>query len=278
MTVTVITDSVATIPAQLAEDTGVIVVPERLTIGDESYLDGEVPLEEVVERIEEGFTTSGPSPGDFLGAIEQHGTADGVLIITVSRELASSTFESASNAGRMARIPVRVLDSRTAAGAQGLVVLGAARRALTGSALADVLAEAEHIAGRVHLAARLDDLTWLARGGHVPYLAGRAGDMIGVKPLVEVRDGRVHALRPALSTQAAGERLLSIWRASNPGAAKLHLAGLHALGVETARQLMDTIRSEVTPTTEFIGRFGTVMVMHSGPELTGLAWWWDDRP
>ncbi len=277
MTVTVITDSVATIPSGVANETGVIVVPERLTLGDKSYLDGELSLEEVVERIDEGFTTSGPSPGDFLQAIEEHGTDDGVLIVTVSCELASGTYDSAHTASRLSSVPARVVDSRTAAGAQGLAVLGATRCANRGSSLEAVAGEAEYIAGRVRLVARLDDLSWLARGGHVPYIAARAGDLVGVKPLVEVRHGKVHALRPAMSDESAGERLLDIWRSSNPGNARLHIAGLHALGVETAAHLLDTVRSEVEPETEFMGYFGTVMVMHSGPGLTGLAWWWDER-
>ena len=277
MTVTVITDSVASIPAQLAADLRIVVVPERLTLGDRPYVDGQLRLEEVVARIDEGFTTSGPSPGDFVEAIEQYGSDDGILIVTVARELASSTFDAAHVAARMANQRVDVHDSRTAAGAQGLVVLGAARLARDGRSLEEVASEASYIGDRVRLVARLDDLSWLARGGHVPYLAARAGDMVGVKPIVEVRHGRVHTLRPALNLEGASERLLDIWRRSDPGNARLHIAGLHALGKETAAELLEAVRAVVAPATEFIGRFGTVMVMHSGPGLTGLAWWWDER-
>jgi len=277
MSVTVITDSVATLPAALAAERQIVVVPERLTLGDESYIDGQLGLGEVVARIDEGFTTSGPSPGDFVEAIERHGSGEGILIGTVARELASSTFDAAHTAARLVDHRVEVHDSRTAAGAQGLIVLGAAERAKHGGSLEEVAAETAYVGDRVRLAARLDDLSWLARGGHVPYLAARAGDMVGVKPIVEVRHGRVHTLRPALSLEGASERLLDIWRHSNPGRARLHIAGLHALGEETAAQLLATVRSEVAPTTEFIGHFGTVMVMHSGPGLTGIAWWWDER-
>ena len=276
--VTVITDSVATLPAGLAQQLDIVVVPELLTLGEIPYRDGDLSLEEVVARIDEGFTTSGPSPGDFLEALKMNEESDGSLIITVARELASSTFESAATAARLFSKPVEVFDSRTAAGAQGLIVAGAARAAADGKSLADVVAETRHIAERVRLVARLDDLSWLARGGHVPYLAARAGDMVGVKPLVEVRNGRVHAMRPALSVEAASARLLNIWRESKPaGDARLHIAGLHALGTEEAARLLAAVRSEVLPATEFIGYFGTVMIVHSGPGLTGIAWWWDER-
>mgnify|MGYP001822132667 CR=1 FL=1 len=276
--VTVITDSVATLPPRLAEEIGIVVVPERLTLGENAYYDGDLGLEEVVARIDEGFTTSGPSPGDFLQVLTEQAGKTGALIVTVSRELASSTFESAHTAARLHGSPVEVFDSRTAAGAQGLVVAGAAAVAARGEPLKTVVEEARYIAERVRLVARLDDLSWLARGGHVPYLAARAGDMVGVRPLVEVRHGRVHAMRPALSVDGASERLLDIWRSSNPGdGARLHIAGLHALGRQEAVHLLDEVRSEVAPETEFVGYFGTVMVVHSGPSLTGIAWWWDTR-
>ncbi len=278
MSVTIITDSVATIPATLATERNITVVPERFTLGGEPYVDGQLTLAEVVARIDEGFTTSGPSPGDYLQAIEQQRSDDGIVIITVARDLASSTFDAASTAARLSgERRIAVVDSRTAAGAQGLVALAAAAAAGSGASFDGVVAETEYVAARVRLVARLDDLSWLARGGHVPYLAARAGDVVGVKPIVEVRDGRVHALRPAMSEAAASERLLALWRASHPGRGSLHVAGLHALGTETAAHLLEVIRSEVVPETEFIGYFGTVMVMHSGPGLTGIAWWWDER-
>ena len=33
---------------------------------------------------------------------------------------------------------------------------------------------------------------------------------------------------------------------------------------------------QVAPDESFIGEFGPVMVVHTGPGLSGLAWWWDD--
>jgi fatty acid-binding protein DegV len=62
-----------------------------------------------------------------------------------------------------------------------------------------------------------------------------------------------------------------------PGA-RLHLAALHAGAPEPAERLLEQVRAEVEPATAFLGSFSPVMVVHTGPGLVGLGWWWDQRP
>jgi fatty acid-binding protein DegV len=48
---------------------------------------------------------------------------------------------------------------------------------------------------------------------------------------------------------------------------------MHALASEQAKTLLDAVRTEVEPATALIGSFSPVMLVHSGPDLVGLAWW-----
>ena len=71
--------------------------------------------------------------------------------------------------------------------------------------------------------------------------------------------------------------MLARWRHSRPRdrAARLHVAALHALAPEEAARLLEAVRAEAQPATAFVGEFDAVMVAHTGPGLTGLAWWWE---
>jgi fatty acid-binding protein DegV len=70
--------------------------------------------------------------------------------------------------------------------------------------------------------------------------------------------------------------MLARWRRSRPrDGAALHVAALHALERGEAERLLDAVRAEASPVTAFIGEFDAVMVAHTGPGLTGLAWWWE---
>jgi DegV family protein with EDD domain len=273
VTVGIVTDSAASLSEELADRHQVTVVPMQLTIGSESYPDDQVTLEEVVARLGEGITTSGPSPGAFAEAIEARRGPDGVLVLTVSERM-SSTYRAARLAAQRAGAGVAVLDTNTAVGAEGLVVLAAAAAAAEGLPLPAVKERAHAAARRVRLVAAVESLDQLTRSGRLPELAARAGRRLGVRPLFEYRGGSIHPLLPALSREAALDQVLRQWRRSKIQGAALHVAALHALNPAGADRLLEAVRAEAEPATCFVGTFGPVMVAHTGPGVTGLAWWW----
>jgi DegV family protein with EDD domain len=275
VTVAVVTDSAASLPGDVAGNAGVVVVPMWLTLGGESVHDGELSLEEITERVADGFTTSGPTPGEFAQAIERADRGDGVLVLTLSAEMSGTYGAAHLAAGLVEDVDVRVVDTGTAAGAQGLVVLAAAAAAAAGADLDEVEQTAKRASGEVRLVATLPSLEHLARGGRVPGAAAWAGRWLNLHPLFEFRGGHVHPLRPAHGADAAHERVLTAWsRTVTPGAT-LHVAAMHALDEPEARRLLAEVRAEVEPATAFVGSFSPVMVAHTGPGLVGLAWRWD---
>jgi DegV family protein with EDD domain len=281
VTVRVLTDSAATLPPDLADRLGVVVVPAWLTVGERRVRDGDLGLEEILSLVEAGerITSAGPAPGDFLAAIGRSAGAEGAIVVTVARRLGASTFESARAAAGLAPGPVRVVDSATAAGGQGLIATAAAALAATGAGLDEVETRALEVRRRVRVVAALSRLDYLVKGGHVPSVAAWAGRVVGLRPLVELTDGSVRPLRPALSDEAAVARMREALRSSRPPGGVLHVAVLDALSGERSARLEAEVVAEWRPAEVFSGSFSTVMVVHSGPELLGLGWWWEvDQP
>jgi fatty acid kinase fatty acid binding subunit len=277
MPVAVITDSAASLPPELAAASGVAVVPMWITVGGSSYRDGELPLASVVERGGvDGVTTSGPSPGEFATTVGRVLGPDGAIVLTVAATM-SGTNGAAHLAAELLGPAVRVVDTGTAAGAEGLVVLAAARAARAGASLAEVEQVAHHVADRVRLVATLEDLDTLARSGRVPGAAAWAGRWLGVNPIFEFQGGKARAMRPALSRPAALDRIVAACRSSQPRGGRLHVAGLHAVAPEPAVAMVSALTSRLTPVERFIGAFSPVMVAHTGPKLAGLAWWWEEE-
>jgi DegV family protein with EDD domain len=280
--VAVVCDSAASLGAALAARWGVVVVPMQLEVGGEPLSEEEMSLDDLVANLPDGVKTSGPPPGAFVQAITGVASGDGVVVLTVGQRF-SSTFQSAQSAAGLVEgtDPVRVVDTATAAGAEGLVVLAAAEAARAGASVDDVAAVAESVAGRVRLVAAVEDLTSLVRGGRLPASAARAGVHLGVRVLFELRASGPRPLRPSLSAGGAFDQLVAQWRRSIIPGARLHVAALHALRPEEAEQLLAAVRQEVEPASSFVGTFGQVMVAHTGPGVIGLAWWWQepgDRP
>jgi fatty acid-binding protein DegV len=79
-----------------------------------------------------------------------------------------------------------------------------------------------------------------------------------------------------LSHDAALDRIVGLVHRSRVPGAALHVAALHALAVDVAQELLQRITADEQPIAAFIGEFGPVMVVHTGPGLAGLAWWWQE--
>lgn len=274
MPVAIITDSAAALPPEFAQKYDITVVPMWLTVDGQSVREGDMSLTELLAY--KDIKTSGPTPGEFEKVVRerQAGADDGVVVCTIASTM-SSTYESAVLGARAAGGDVEVIDTATAAGAQALVVLAAAEAARSGASLDEVARVARDALPQVRLVATVPNLDHLVRSGRVPNIAGWAGKRLGIAPLFEFYDGGAHALRPARGPAAAFDRIVSRWRRDRVDGARLHVAALHAQAEADAEALLDRVRAEVEPDTAFVGPFGTVMVVHTGPGLVGLAWRWE---
>ena len=146
LSVAIVTDGACSLPAEMARERGVTVVPMWVTIGGRQYRDTEVSIEDLIGETVDGVSTSGPAPGELARAVEMADDGDGALVLTVSRKM-SAVYDAARLASQLlVGRSVAVLDTGTAAGAQGLVVLAAAKAARAGQPLSAVLAAAERAA------------------------------------------------------------------------------------------------------------------------------------
>ena len=118
-------------------------------------------------------TTSAVSLGDFRQAFLNLATkTDSIVCITLSNEL-SATHKAAQQAadivrGEIPSLNIAVVDSRTSAGALGLIVIEAARAAKAGKSLAEVLQVAKSMIPKVKYFMMLESMKYIARIGRNP--------------------------------------------------------------------------------------------------------------
>jgi DegV family protein with EDD domain len=270
----VVVDSAAAMPAAVADDYGITVVPLSITVEGKTYADGELTDDDLLTRLDAGVTTSAPAPGDFMRALETVLTkANDAVVVTVAQSL-SASYSSARIAVDSYGDRVRLVDSESAAGSEVLVALAAAEAARSGASLDDVEQAARDAVPEVRLVGTLDSLEHLVRSGRVPGLAGAAGRMLGVNPLFELRRGKVRPLRPAFSREAAFDRLLEMWSGSRGSATRSSVVALHAMAPDAAKKLRERVLEQATPDPLLLSAFGAAMIAHAGPGVAGLAWRW----
>ena len=271
-----VVDSGAVIEA--APERGVHVVPLRIIFGDRAFHDGvDMTPDEFYARLAVGEipTTSTPSPGEYLGAFRA-AEADHVLCLTIPASL-SAMHDSATLAARLLadELPgrtVEVIDTGNAAAGHGLVARAAACLCAAGAA-PEVVRERALQAGReVLMYGTLSTLAHLARSGRVPSIAAGISDLIGVRPIFELRHGE--ARRAAL---VRGERRLlrSFQRLAlerlGADAPPVWLLVVHAAAPEAAGRLRDALHEVLSVGRSEMISLTPVMGAYTGPGMTGFA-------
>ncbi|MDA8391407.1 MAG: DegV family protein [Actinomycetota bacterium] len=270
----IVADSACSLGADLAGREGVRLVPMQITLGGRTVSETEVTQAEVVANLGSGLSTAAPSPGAFLRAIQDADQGAGVVVLTVSSKL-SATHTAALLASGSTSTETLVVDTMTAAGAEGLVVLAARRAAEAGWGAREVAHRARAAAGQVRLIAAVESLEHLARTGRIPQAAGWAGTHLGLQMMFELSGGRIRPSRPLRGASRADEAMVNrLVQAERPSGARLHVAGLHSCDQQDAVRLLARLERSCRPHTSFVGSFGPVMLAHTGPGMRGLAWLW----
>jgi len=196
--VRIVTDSACDLPQQVADDLGIEIVPLTIRIGGVEYVDRAdlspsqfwAKCAEVADLPE----TAAPAPGEFE-AVYRKLAADGaesVVVISLSAGL-SATMQSAELAARSVSdtIQVTVVDSQQVTLGLGLIVTRAARLAHDGGSHDEVVALARSLATTTKVWGALDTLDNLKKGGRIGGAKALLASALAIKPIIEVRDGKV---------------------------------------------------------------------------------------
>ncbi len=279
--VAIVTDTACDLPDAFLEREDVALVPLRLLVGGETFLDRVTITPAAFHRRlrEEGIVarTSQPPPADFrevYGALAGHGSP--VVGIHVSGAL-SGTFSAARVAAASLRgqpgfAPVEVVDSRAVSVAQGLVVRAAAQAAARGAGLAEVVRAAEDAASRVRLLAAVPSLDSLVRGGRVSPGQRRLADLLGVVPLLTLDSrGRARAGGAARGFPRACVRLVEKSLRASRGVPAPVFAVAHADAADLAERIAGELLGRRPGAEEFVVEITPVLAAHAGPGAVVVA-------
>ena len=273
--VAVITDRVAGINEELAEKHRIKTVPTAYIIYDgHSYIEGEtinaVEAYQLLRKDPDKFNTSAISP-DYLIDVyrELSKKSQEILFITVSSAL-SAVSKSALLAANLFReqspeTTIHVIDSKTVASGQGLMVLAAARAAARGMSLEQVVNVTEQVRQKTGTFLLIDTLRYAYRTGRVPKFASMLGSMLGVKPLSRVSaNGELHPAGVSRTREGGIRRMLELIR-NDAGTDTLHFMIMHADAPQAAEELGEQLKREFNSLSMIITEFSPVMGYGSGP-------------
>jgi DegV family protein with EDD domain len=273
--VRVITDSACDIPEEDARRLDIDIVSLSIRFGDDEFTDRvDLTPNQFWARCKASKTlpeTAAPSPGAFQAAYERAKAdgCDGVLVLTLSA-LLSATHQSAVIARDAVGdvIPVRVIDTKAVSMAQGLLAIDVAEFALTGADLDELVERAEALVPKVGVVAMLDTLEHLIKGGRVGGARALLGQVLSIKPLLELKDGVVAEAGRQRTRAKALVAIADVARSHTP---LRRIALVH--GASSEVKALEALVAQIAADFPLIiTDMGPVVGTHGGPGIIAICW------
>jgi DegV family protein with EDD domain len=260
--IVICTDSSSLLSASAAASLRVEMVPVPVALDGDPFDEDMSSLDWFYERVRAGAaaTTSLPSPGDFAATYESAASRGAKTIVSIHLDSrASGTVSAAEIGAKLSRLPVTVVDTRTASFGVSVCVREAADVVARGGSAGDAALAAARLGARMHNAF----VARGARGGRVPTLGGWT--------LFRFADGAASPIWECASEAEAVERMASLALHDEQSiAAAVGHAG-RALE-PAADRLANRLAEAGVPSVERY-RVGASVGAHTGPDSFGLFWW-----
>lgn len=278
--VAVVTDSTVGLSAEEAQNLGIAVIPLNVHWGNENYKDGEtldgLTFYRWLQERKDFPKTSQPSAGEFMKfftAVAERYQTHTILGIFLSSDL-SGTISSATLARQsLSGLQIEVMDSRTVAGGAALLVLAAARMAQAGAATGEILDQMRIIQANSNVLFAVDTLEYLHRGGRIGGAARFFGTALSLKPILEIRDGRVESLEKVRLRRKSLERMIEIAASRLQGKTPAELVVMHT-GMDADTELFTAlVRERLKPESCLPSLITPVIGTHTGPGTLGIAFY-----
>jgi DegV family protein with EDD domain len=275
MGVRIVTDSSCDLSQDEADQLDIAIVPLSIRFGAEEFTDRvDLSVTEFYRRLAQSDQlpeTAAPSPGAFEAAFRAAADtgADAVVCINLSSEL-SATLQSALTAAKAFEgvLDVRVVDSRSITLGLGSQVIAAAEAARDGKTADEIVAMVEDMASRTRMIGALDTLENLKKGGRIGGAQALVGNLLSIKPLIDVSTGRVEEAGKARTRKKALQWLADRLLAEH-AVERLCIAHGEAPDLD---DFLELIAARYPRDQYRIGVIGAVIGTHAGPRVMGVTW------
>ena len=273
----IVTDTAATLPPEFVRTHEINVVPQIIVFGQETFFENvTLSFDEFLVRLKSSAMlpkTSAPQPGDLIQAYRsQLEDADTILSIHPSSDV-SGTVRSAMTA-KNTTFPdadIRIIDSRTAGGNLASMVIAAVEWAEQGIGADEIVKRVDAMIPRGRVYFLVATLEYLQRGGRIGGAAALIGTALQIKPILELKAGRVEAFEKVRTHHRALERLKELVLEQCPPSADAHLCILQADVQNAAEQLAAELRGKLGIKNIPIYPCGASITTHVGPGTLGVA-------
>jgi DegV family protein with EDD domain len=278
--VAVVTDSTASIPDHLLRELDIHVVAYYIHRGTEVLRDlVTIQRDDFLRWLptaKELPTTASPGPGDYVKTYKDligQGARQIISIHMTSQ--GSGAYQAASVAQTMVQdeipdVRIEVVDTQNVSLCQGWIAIEAARGALAGLSLDDVLASVQKMLPVTRMVQTADTLKYLYMGGRIGMAKRLVGTLLNIKPLIGMKDGVIVALGQARSRMQAYTAMADMVSEAI-GSGKAKVAYVHAGAQEEVEKIKELVEGKVEVVESLFAELSPALAVHTGPGTAGVC-------
>lgn len=273
--VLVMTDTVSGISKEIAQQYGINVVPAvNINIGGRLYLDGvDITPDEayrLIQKDPDSFKANTLSPGYLVERFKEFCRETNEAVFITFASTLSTTNKIVSMSAElikqdMPQVDIRVIDSKTAAGSQGLLAIEAAKAAKAGASLDQVVNFVAEVRPKIGGIMLLDTLRYVYRTGRMSKTSAMLASLLQIKPINRIKpDGTFEVVDKVRKRPEGYKRLIELIK-KDAGTNSLHFMVSHSNSPEIAEEFVQLLHDEFECLSMAVSEYSPIMGYSSGP-------------
>jgi DegV family protein with EDD domain len=280
-TVGVLTDSCASIPESLIEELNIEVVPYYIHRGKETLRDlVDVQREEFFRWLataKELPKTANPGPGDYLEGFKELARRTQEIVSIHMTSIGSGAYQAAVMAKEMAGearpdVRIEVIDTRNVSLCHGWMVIEAARAALAGKSLDEIVQLVRAMIPITRMIQTADTLRYLYLGGRIGKAQHLVGSLLNIRPLIGMEDGVIVPLGQARGRVGAYRKIVEMMEKDVGPRGRVKVAFVHAAALEEVEKLRAMVEERLTCVEVLMAELSPALGVHTGPGTAGVCY------
>jgi DegV family protein with EDD domain len=275
------TDTTACIPPDLAQKFNIKIVPAaQITIDGKTHIENvTITTKEsydLIRKDPDRFITAAITPAHLLKAYQELSQdTDNILFITISSGL-SAVYRSGAAAADIFKeqspgTNIKIVDSKSVAGGEGLLVLALAGAAAQGKSLEQLAAAADKGREQIKCLMMLDTLRYIYRTGRMSKMSARIASLFNIRPINWVTENGTVEMADKVRNREDGIKRLVELIAEKTADRNLNFMISHGDSPEMADKLVEKLKQNFKCRDVIISDYSPVMGYGGGPGAICIA-------
>lgn len=199
---------------------------------------------------------------------------DHIVVITVAKALSGTyaNFERAITELNLEANKVTLVDSKLNSGAQGLIVLEAARMANRGETLERIISKIISDVPKTSIYVSLDTFKYAVKSGRVPNTLGKFMMHLNAKPIMSLdNEGKGIAFGLAFSRKSIDKKIVKLVRRIKEKEGIYRYAIVHANNPELAARYQHVFETIIGQPPEIVTEISAITAIHAGIGAVAIA-------